>query len=203
VTAPTAPSNLAATLIAGPQISLTWRDNANNEADFIIQRSINGGAWVQIGTVPAVTGTGGTGTFTDTGVTTSPANATYSYRVAARNSVGTSAFSSTANVTVPAQPLPPSSFNAVNGPNSNKTRSVILTWLDNSSNETGFTIERATNSLFTLGLTSTTVPANTTTLTVTGLSRGTQYWFRIRSNNGTIIFSAWVSATPFPITTNP
>jgi phosphodiesterase/alkaline phosphatase D-like protein len=92
----------------------------------------------------------------------------------------------------------------VNGPNSNKTRSVILTWLDNSGTvETGFTIERATNNLFTVGLTSVTVPANTTTYTVTGLSRSTQYWFRIRSNNGTIIFSGWVNATPFPITTNP
>jgi hypothetical protein len=197
------PSNLAAALIAGPRASLTWRDNASNESNFIIQRSINGGAWTQIGTAPAVTGTGGTGTFTDTGVTTSPANATYSYQVAATNSVGTSAFSTPASVTVPAQPLPPSSFNAVNGPNSNKTRSVILTWLDNSNNETGFTIERATNNLFTVGLASVTLPAGTTTYTATGLSRGTQYWFRIRSNNGTFIFSVWVNATPFPITTLP
>jgi hypothetical protein len=201
---PAAPSILAGALIAGPPTSLTWRDNAANESDFIIQRSINGGTtWAQIGTAPALTGTGGTGTFTDIGVTNSPADTTYSYRVAARNSVGTSAFSNTANVTVPAQPLPPSSFNAVNGPNSNKTRSVILTWLDNSNNETGFTIERATNSLFTQGLTQTLVPAGTTTYTATGLGRGMQYWFRIRSNNGTFVFSVWVNAVPFPITTNP
>ena len=185
-----------------PQVSLNWTDNATNEADFFIQRSINGGAWAQIGTAPAVTGTGGTGTFTDTGVTNSPANATYSYQVAARNSRGTS-WSPIASVVVPAQPLPPSSFNAVNGPNSNKTRSVILSWLDNSSNETGFTIDRATNNLFTVGLTSVTVAANTTTYTATGLNRGTQYWFRIRSNNGTFVFSACVNAFPFPITTNP
>jgi FtsP/CotA-like multicopper oxidase with cupredoxin domain len=199
---PTAPSALSAALIAGPQIRLAWTDNATNDTDFIVQRSINGGAWTQIGTAPALTGTG-TVTFLDTGVTTSPAIANYTYRVAARNSAGNSAFSNIANVPVPAQPLPPSSFNAVNGPNSNKTRTVILSWLDNSSNETGFTVERATNSLFTIGLSSVTVPANTTTYTATGLSRGTQYWFRIRSNNGTVIFSGWVSAVPFPITTNP
>jgi hypothetical protein len=80
---------------------------------------------------------------------------------------------------------------------------VILNWLDNSTNETGFTIERATNSTFTLGLTSVALPAGTTTYTVTGLSRSTQYWFRIRSNNGAFIFSSWVNAAPFPITTNP
>jgi hypothetical protein len=204
VAVPSAPSTLSATLIAGPQIRLTWRDNANNETDFVVERTTNGGtSWVQIGTAPAVTGTGGTGTFTDTGVTTSPTDATYSYRVAARNSVGNSVtFSNTASVVVPAQPLPPSSLNAVNGPNSNKTRTVILNWLDTSNNETGFTIQRATNNLFTVGLTSVTVPAGTTTYTATGLNRGTQYWFRIRSNNGTFVFSVWVNATPYPITTN-
>ena len=80
---------------------------------------------------------------------------------------------------------------------------MILTWSDNSSNETGFTIQRATNALFTQGLTTANVGANVTTLTQTGLTPNTQYWFRIRANNGTIIFTGWVNATPFPITTNP
>jgi hypothetical protein len=91
----------------------------------------------------------------------------------------------------------------VNGPNANKSRSVILSWIDNSSNETGFTIQRATNSTFTLGLTSVSVPADTASYTWTGLSRGTQYWFRIRSNNGTFVFSVWLNAVPSPILTNP
>jgi phosphodiesterase/alkaline phosphatase D-like protein len=99
--------------------------------------------------------------------------------------------------------MAPSSLTLVNGPNKNKLRSVILTWADNSNNETGFTIQRATNSLFTQGLTTVTVGANVTTLTQTSLSPNTQYWFRIRANNGTIIFTFWVNATPFPILTNP
>ncbi|HSB64925.1 MAG TPA: fibronectin type III domain-containing protein, partial [Anaerolineales bacterium] len=97
----------------------------------------------------------------------------------------------------------PSNLFLVNGPNKNKLRSVILTWADNSNNETGFTIERATNALFTQGLTTTNVGANVTTLTQTGLSPNTQYWFRIRANNGPIVFTVWVNATPFPILTNP
>jgi phosphodiesterase/alkaline phosphatase D-like protein len=91
----------------------------------------------------------------------------------------------------------------MNGPNRNKQRSVILTRADNSTNETGFTIERATNALFTQALTTVTVAANTTTLTQTGLTPNTQYWFRIRANNGTIVFTTWVNASPLPITTNP
>jgi phosphodiesterase/alkaline phosphatase D-like protein len=78
-----------------------------------------------------------------------------------------------------------------------------LNWIDNSNNETGFTIQRATNALFTQGLTTVTVPANTTTLNVTGLAKNTQYWFRIRANNGTFVFTTWMNATPFPILTNP
>jgi phosphodiesterase/alkaline phosphatase D-like protein len=104
---------------------------------------------------------------------------------------------------VPALPSTPGNFTAVNGPNSNKTRSVILNWIDNSNNETGFTIQRATNSTFTQGLTTMAAAANTTTLTQTGLSRGTKYWYRIRANNGTFIYTIWVNATPFPIVTNP
>jgi hypothetical protein len=201
-TPPAAPTTLTATLKTGPQIGLSWKDNATNETGFVIQRSTDGVNFTQIGTAPALTATG-TVTFTDTAITKSVANVTYSYRVAAVNGTGTSAFSNTASAVVPALPAAPGNFTVVNGANSNKTRSVILNWVDNSSNETGFTIERATNSTFTLGLTSVTVGQGVQTLTVTGLSRSTQYWFRIRSNNGTIIFSVWVNATPFPITTNP
>jgi hypothetical protein len=97
----------------------------------------------------------------------------------------------------------PTNFTVVNGPLVKKLDSVILNWIDNSNNETGFTVQRATNSLFTQGLTTVTVGANTTTLTVTGLAKNTQYWFRIRTNNGTFIFTNWMNASPFPILTNP
>ncbi len=202
VVKPTAPTTLAASLQAGPLVSLTWTDTANNETGFIVQRSVNNGAFAQIGTASALNGTG-TVTFNDTAVQPTSTGATYSYRVAATNAGGNSAFSNTASVTEPALPAAPSNFGVVNGPNKNKQRSVILTWADNSSNETGFTIERATNALFTQGLTTVTLAANTTALTQTGLTPNTQYWFRIRANNGTIVFTTWVTVTPLPITTNP
>jgi len=201
-TAPLAPNALTATLQAGPKVSLTFSDRASNESGFVIQRSTNGGTYTQIATLPALSGTG-TVTYTDTTIAAAALDTTYSYRVAAFNSGGTSAFTASASVVVPAIPAAPGNFTAVNGPDSRKTRSVILTWIDNSNNETGFTIERATNSTFTQGLYIVTVGANVTTLTQTGLSRSTQYWYRIRSNNGTIIFSVQVNATPFPILTNP
>jgi hypothetical protein len=200
--APAAPANLSATLIAGPQIRLTWTDTATNESGFVIQRSNDGTNFTQIATAPALSATGAV-TFTDATVTTSVANVTYTYRVAATNGAGTSAFSNTASVLIPALPAAPTNFTAVNGANANRKRSVVLNWIDNSSNETGFTIQMATNSLFTLGLTTINVGPGVQTYTQTSLNPSTQYWFRIRANNGAIISTVWVNATPFPIRTNP
>lgn len=198
---PTAPSSLGATLQAGPQVSLTWTDNATTETGFIVQRCAGTGCsnFAQIAT-PGQRNNTGSVTYVDTTVT---AGNTYRYRVAAVNAAGSSAFSSTASVTMPAMPAAPSGFTAANGPNGGgNSRSVILNWTDNSSNETGFTIQRATNATFTAGLNTANVGANVRTLTQTGLARNTRYWYRIGANNGTIVSSALVNATPFPITTN-
>jgi hypothetical protein len=197
---PTAPSSLSATLVAGPKINLSFRDTATNETNFYVERSTDGTTFTLIATLPALTGTGAV-TYTDT-IATSTSNVTYTYRVRAGN-VFFSNYSNLVGVTVPALPVVPTNFTVVNGPNGNRSRSVILNWIDNSSNETGFTIQRATNSLFTQGLTTTTVAANVHTLTVSGLAVNTQYWFRVRANNGTIIYTTWMNASPFPIRTNP
>jgi FtsP/CotA-like multicopper oxidase with cupredoxin domain len=199
---PLTPTSLAGTLIAGPQIRLTWRDNANNETGFVVERSTDGANFTQVATAPALSGTG-TVTFTDTTIQKAATDLNYTYRVKAVNSSFSSASVVSSEIHVPALPSTPINLTAVTGPNATRTRSVILTWIDNSNNETGFTIQRATNSLFTQGLTTVIVGDNVTTLTQTGLSPNTQYWYRIRANNGTIIFTVWVNASPFPITTNP
>ena len=135
---------------------------------------------------------------------------TYAYYVIAVNTVPnpdqSSAPSNTASVTVPgapAVPAAPSNLTAARGPNQGNQRRVILNWIDNSNNETGFTIQRVTNAAFTNGVNTVTVAANTTTLTQTGLSRNTAYYYRIRANNGPVLFLAWVNATPLPIITAP
>jgi len=203
VNPPAAPTALTAVLQAGPQIKLTWTDNASTETSFLIQRSSDGGlTWPNFISVPARTGTGSV-TYNDN-ITAGPANITYTYRVAAVNVAGSSVFTSNASATVPAMPATPSNLNATNVATTTNQRTVGLTWTDNSSNETGFTIQRATNANFTgNSVTTVNVGANVTSYTVTGLSKNTQYWFRIRANNGTIISTVWVNANPFPITTLP
>jgi len=199
---PAAPTALTATLQAGPQVRLTFTDNAINEFRFIIERNVNGGAFVQIATAPARNNTGSV-TYLDTTVAATTANTTYSYRVAAMNAVGVSAYAVSGPVLLPAPPAAPGTFTVVNGPNrAGNIRTVNLTWQDLSSNETGFTIQRATNATFTSGLYNANLAAGTTTLTQTGLTRNTQYWYRIRAYNGSFV-SSWVNAATFPITTKP
>jgi hypothetical protein len=61
---------------------------------------------------------------------------------------------------------------------------ITLSWVDNTSNETGFKVERATDSGFTANLTLvTTTAANATNYTDTGLSANTTYYYRVRATN--------------------
>jgi hypothetical protein len=79
---------------------------------------------------------------------------------------------------------------------------IDLTWADNSSNESAFILERATNSTFTSGLTTANPGANATNHNATGLSPGTTYWFRVRATNagGDSANSNVVSASTTPNT---
>jgi hypothetical protein len=75
---------------------------------------------------------------------------------------------------------------------------VTLTWVDNADNETGFTIQRATNAAFTANVVNTSVGANMTTYRTGKLPRSTPCYFRVLAYNGAGP-PAWANATPFPI----
>ncbi|MBK8050355.1 MAG: hypothetical protein IPK16_26570, partial [Anaerolineales bacterium] len=188
---PTAPSNLVGTL-RPVRVSLTFRDNATTETGFIIERSTNSGPFVQIGTAAARTGTGNV-TYADLTVVV---NNAYAYRVAATNAGGTSAFSNqaTVNILLPAAP----SNVAVAGVVSGASARMTVTWTDNSNNETGFRIQRANDANFTVGLATSTVAANVRTFSQTR-TRGSINYYRVQAYNANGA-SAWVNATPFPVT---
>jgi subtilisin family serine protease len=90
---PAAPTNLNATAISASQVSLTWRDNANNEQGFRIERKVGTGRWAQIAEVPA-----NTTSYANGGLTR---NTSYRYRVRAFNSGGTSAWATSGVVRTP------------------------------------------------------------------------------------------------------
>lgn len=91
VTTPAAPSNLAAAPLSGSEIELTWRDNANNETGFVIERMSPNESFGQVGTAAA-----GATRFTVPGLT---AGFPYTFRVRAINASGSSSFSNLASAT--------------------------------------------------------------------------------------------------------
>ena len=87
VPVPAAPSGLSLSAKKG-SLTLNWTDNATNESGFLVERSVNGGAFAQIAQVGA-----NVRTFTNSSLNK---NTSYTYRVRAFDANGNSAFSNTA-----------------------------------------------------------------------------------------------------------
>ncbi len=84
----------AAPAVYGLQVGLTWQDNSTNETGFKIERATGSGSYSLLATIAA-----NTTNYSDTSVA---AGGTYSYRVYAYNSAGSSGMSNVATLTTPA-----------------------------------------------------------------------------------------------------
>ncbi|OGN93902.1 MAG: hypothetical protein A2Z71_06165 [Chloroflexi bacterium RBG_13_50_21] len=178
---PAAPDELVADYQDGPVINLTWTDNSADETGFVIQRSTDGVSFAPLATVLA-----DVINYSDTAVSGA---FTYTYRVAAFNTNGSSGWSNLASASVPPDataPAAPSNLAA----NTITQTSLNLTWADNSNNETGFTIQRAQNSTFTRNLVTVTTGPDVTSYSVSGLTKNTKYFFRVQAFNANFT-SAW------------
>lgn len=187
-TAPDAPSNFIATATGSSTADTTWDDNSNNESLFRVQwdTDVNFGSPSEDTVGPDVTSFEITGLADDT---------QYHARVRAENGVGNSAWSNTDSFTTDAAGTPPSAPSSLSAATASES-SVDLTWIDNSDNEDDFQIHYDTDSGFG-SPTSTTAAANATSKTITGLTEGVQYFFRIRARNsfGNSNWSNTASAT--------
>src|SRR5437867_853164 len=196
--APSPPTGLAATAVSSTQISLRWTAPADNGGSAVtgyqIERSTNGG-----NTWSTLVNTCGTSTScSDTGL---PHATTFTYRVSAINSIGTSSPSNTASATTLAvAPSSPSGLAATA-----VSSQIRLSWTaptDNGGSAiTGYKIERFTDG----GTTWTTLVANTgntaATYSDTGLTRATAYTYRVSAINsaGTGSPSITASATTLAV----
>jgi hypothetical protein len=193
---PIAPANLAAKK-QGSSTVLTWTAGGVNTTGYILQRADNVGFTAglvtrQLGIVIS---------FADNTV---KQGKVYFYRLLARNLVGDtivpgfptiaadSAFSNIVQFPAaagPTVPTAPSNLTAVAALSGRNNR-ITLNWTDASNNETSFTLQRALNNVFTLGLQTTTgIAANSTTLqqTVARLDGANHitYYYRIQAVNAT------------------
>ena len=188
-----APTNIAGVVQGtpnGPQVRVTWTDNATNETAFTLQRSSDGGTMFTTLTLLAA----------DTTTYIDPAPAApggYVYRVNAFNPNGTSAWNTSATVTVPTIPAAPAGISGT----VNAGPSITLTWTDNATTESGFTLERAVvgGGFATI---SSTLPANTTGYVDTTVALGTNYSYRVRADNVTGS-SAWNTSAGIYVPTLP
>ncbi|MFW6140821.1 MAG: fibronectin type III domain-containing protein [Acidobacteriota bacterium] len=161
---PAAPSDLAATAIACDQIDLSWTDNSDNEDGFKIERD---------GTVIDTIGAEAT-FYSDTGLFE---NTTYTYRVGAYNSAGTS-WSGEASAKTPECSTELSAPSNLTAKQPGRAPKVILEWNDNSDNEDGFKVYRDD-----LGLIA-TLGSNTTSYEDNSISSGETYNYHVCAYKG-------------------
>ena len=178
---PPPPPTLAvpATLVAvatGPStISVSWAPVAT-ATGYELQRGASpSGPFSALGNPGAAVTT-----YDDTGLVT---GASWSYQVRATGPGGPSVWSPAASATTLAAPATapaaPSGLLAAAGADG----VVALTWTDNSSNESGFEVERSPSAIGPYARV-TTAPAGATSFTDTGLASLATYFYRVRAVNG-------------------
>jgi YVTN family beta-propeller protein len=205
--APSNPTGLSATVVSPSQINLSWTAPTDNGGSPItgykIERSADSGStWSVI-----VPNTGSTATtYSDSGLSK---GTTYTYRVSAINSVGTShpSITASAKIDVPSSPVGLSAISV-------SPSQINLGWTAPpdiaGSAITGYKVERSTDS----GSTWSTIVSNTgntaTTYSNTGLQSSTMYTYRVSAINsvGTSSPSNTASAasvvtTKIPVGTSP
>ena len=164
---PASPTNLLATASA-TKITLSWKNNASNQTGFQVERSDDGISFSIIAKL-------GKSTTAYSDSTTLAGNG-YFYRVAAINTGGTSPYA-TLGTAVGTPPTAPSNLTAI----ASSKSQVNLSWHDNSSNESGFTVSRSTDNVNFAPIL--TAGPNVTSFGDSGLQPSTKYYYRVVSFN--------------------
>lgn len=172
---PTAPTSFAVTASPtdGTKSSMSWGTPSDGGGTpitgYTYQYSVNSDMSSAVSTTANVLGV------TVTGLTLAT---TYYYRVRANNSVGYGAWSSILNATQLGLPGGPTGFTVTPG-----AVDAALAWTTPGSTGgtaiTGYTIQRASDSGFTAGLVTVSVSPTPTTATITSLTPGVTYWWRV------------------------
>jgi hypothetical protein len=170
----TSPENLAVDEVYEDQVVLSWDDRSDNESGFEIERALDGEDFRILYTTGA-----NVRTFSDTTVAQGEI---YAYRVRAVNDSKRSGYSNTVyadtNVNPQTVPVAPGALQA----SDIGTTSLVLTWVDNSNNETGFEIQRSLQPDWT-GVDTFIADANEISYQDEWLTPDTTYYYRMMAFN--------------------
>jgi hypothetical protein len=199
--APLPPTSVTATYVAADaEVDVAWIDSSTDETSFVIERCQGVGctSFTVLTTWPAIAGTGSNPWYADcTGLL--PGN-TYQYRVGAVNAAGTS-YSDVVSVTIPstAPPVAPTSVTATYVA---ADAEVDVAWVDASTDETSFVIERCDKKNCTSFTPLTTWPAITGAgshpwyADCTGFKANRTYYYRVGAVNAFgVTYSPTVAVT--------
>lgn len=163
---------------AASSFTVNWNDNADNETNYILERSNNGTTFTELATLGAnIT------SYNETGLTP---NTQYYYRVKAVNATESSVYSTVATVSTP--PIPSAPTKAVNPNPTNGNNNVELTngnlllkWTG-SSNTTSYAVYFGTNAT-NLSKVADVAYSAAPSYQMTSLSPATNYYWRIDASN--------------------
>ena len=178
--APNAPANLSALPLSGSAIELNWTDSTvspNFATNYTILESTNG-----VNFFPVADAGQESTSYTVTGLNQ---KTTYYFQIVGSNSAGSSGPSNMATAMTTNQtgqaPTAPQGLGATPASGSE----VYLTWTNTATNETGFTLTRATNALFTQNVVTETLASAPYYYTdgAAGLSPGNTYYYKLQASN--------------------
>jgi hypothetical protein len=175
---PTAPASVVVSSITAHGFKVTWSAGGTNQAYYLVQVSADAGlTWTDAASVPNGQ--------TSTVVSYLAEKTAYRVRVGAYNPTATAYSSQTVNATT--LPEIPSGVTDLKVASASST-TVNLSWTDAANNETGYKVERSANggSWSTL----TTLAANSTSYSATGLTATVSYSFRVTAINVSDTYSS-------------
>ena len=184
---PNAPANVSAQALSGSAVELTWTDSTvspNFATKYAILESTDGSHFTTVANASQESTS-----YTVTGLKPST---TYYFKIEGSNSAGSSGPSNIATAKTTNQtgqtPTAPQGLGATPASGSE----VYLTWTNTATNETGFLLTRATNSLFTQNVVTQTLASAPYYYTdgAPGLSPGNTYYYKLQATN-----SAGLSST--------
>jgi hypothetical protein len=170
VTSPLRPATDLSAAAGAGGVALQWVDRSSQETAYVIERSTNGGPWTALATLGA--------NATSYADATADEATPVSYGVRAVKGATASTAVTAGPITLPV--YAPSNLSAAAAPGSAGQSQINLTWGDLSNIESGYRIERSLDgSSWTLLH---TTAANVAQYADTGLSPGTTYYYRVRTN---------------------